>query len=229
MKKFLSAVAMSTALILVANPAQASPQNGGSNPLSGLMGWLNEATQKVEEYANSIKDKLAPLGEEFEKIADNAIGQLGLPDPMKVREEADKVVSDSPIHATGGVANEIDRQSARASASSILSEEGQELQVQAYEGTQQSIETVDQQSKTADQQVVTQNVMKQIAAQNAETSKVLGGMRSDLLKMNEQQAQGNVQLGNISNTLDGQKAAQNAERVGAGFSNLRTASFGGLF
>jgi hypothetical protein len=47
--------------------------------------------------------------------------------------------------------------------------------------------------------------------------------------MNEQAAQSNVQLSNISQTVDGQTAAKNAEQIGAGYSNLKTASQAGLF
>jgi hypothetical protein len=47
--------------------------------------------------------------------------------------------------------------------------------------------------------------------------------------MNEQAAQTNVQLSNVSRSLDGQTAAKNAEQIGAGYGNLRTGSRAALF
>jgi phage-related protein len=91
------------------------------------------------------------------------------------------------------------------------------------------VTAVAEQAQTAQGHTVTQNVMKEIAAQNAKTTEVLGGVRSDLLKMNEQAAQSNIQLSNLSQTVDGQTAAKNAEQIGAGYSNLKTASQAGLF
>jgi hypothetical protein len=155
---------------------------------------------------------------------------LGLIDPAKAREQAENIVNpDNATYNAGAALNEMDRQSARSSASSILSEDGQTQQVDAYEGTQTSVDTVGEKASTAQGDEVTQNVMKRIADQNAATTEVLGGVRSDLLKMNEQTAQTNVQLSNVSRSLDGQTAAKNAESIGAGYENLRTASQAGLF
>jgi opacity protein-like surface antigen len=227
MKKILSAAALSAALILAASPADAATN---SNPLSGITDWLESAKQSVEKYTKTLTEKVAGLGKEFEQIAQNATGDLGLIDPAKARSNAEKVVNpDSATYKSGVVANEIERQSARASVNSILSQDGQTQQAGAYQATQNSVNAVGQQSETAQGDNITQNVMKRIAQQNAETSQVLGGVRSDLLKMNEQAAQTNVQLSNVSRTLDGQTAAKNAEQVGVGYSNLKTASQAGLF
>ena len=227
MKKFLSAAALSAALILVGSPAKAADN---SNPLSSITDWLDQAKQSIDQYTKTLTEKVKAIGQEFQDIAKNATGELGLIDPALARSNAEKVVNpNSPTYSSGAVANEVDRQSARGSASSILSQDGQQQQAGAYQGTQDSVKAVDDQAQTAQGDEVTQNVMKRIAQQNADTSQVLGGVRSDLLKMNEQTAQTNVQLSNVSRTLDGQTAAKNAEQIGAGYSNLRTGSRAALF
>jgi len=227
MKKILSAAALSAALILVGSPAKAADN---SNPLSSITDWLDQAKESVEKYAKTLTDKVSAIGQEFQDIAKNATGELGLVDPAQARSNAEKIVDpNSPTYKAGTAANEVDRQSARGSASSILSQDGQQQQAGAYQGTQDSVKSVDDQAQTAQGDEVTQNVMKRIAQQNADTSQVLGGVRSDLLKMNEQTAQTNVQLSNVSRSLDGQTAAKNAEQIGAGYSNLRTGSRAALF
>ena len=227
MKKILSAAALSAALILVGSPARAADN---SNPLSSITDWLDQAKESVEKYTKTLTEKVNAIGKEFQDIAKNATGELGLIDPAKARSNAEKIVDpNSPTYKAGTAANEVDRQSARGSASSILSQDGQQQQAGAYQGIQDSVESVDQQAQTAQGDEVTQNVMKRIAQQNSDTSQVLGGVRSDLLKMNEQTAQTNVQLSNVSRTLDGQTAAKNAEQIGAGYSNLRTGARAALF
>ncbi len=227
MKKILSAAALSAALILVGSPAKAADN---SNPLSSITDWLDQAKQSIDQYTKTLTEKVNAIGKEFQDIAKNATGELGLIDPALARSNAEKIVDpNSPTYKAGTAANEVDRQSARGSASAVLSQEGQQQQAGAYQGTQDSVKSVDQQAQTAQGDEVTQNVMKRIAQQNADTSQVLGGVRSDLLKMNEQTAQTNVQLSNVSRSLDGQTAAKNAEQIGAGYSNLRTGSRAALF
>lgn len=226
MKKNLLTLTVSIVLVATATPARA---DDSGNPLSGITDWFNQAKSTVESYVQDIGEQLSGFGQEFEGIAQDAVGALGLPDPAQLREELDKVVTDSPIFSKEGVANEVNRQTALGSASAILSEDGQTQQAQAYEQTQTQLETIGQQAQAAQGMDVTQNVMKQMALQQSETTQVLAGMRSDLLKMNEQQATQTVVQTNISRTLDGQQQQQNVERVGTGFSNLRTASQAALF
>jgi hypothetical protein len=223
--------------LLAAFPASAATPGGGStNPLQGLMDWFNEQLSSVQKYADSfLKDQMEAIsktfGQEFAGVTKDITGALGLPDPSEARKKATEASlgSENPLYSGEQVANEVDRQSTKASAAAILSQEGQEQQKTAYEQSQQSVASVGQAAEKAQGENVTQNVMKQIATQNAETAKLMGGVQSSLLKQNEQQAQANTQLTNISRTMDGQTKAQNAERVGAGYGNFGVASQAGLF
>jgi hypothetical protein len=234
-----NAASMTTGILLsllVAAPAFAAPANEESNPISGFQDWFDQQISSVREYASDIlNSKLAALsdslGPEFDGILSDVTGALGLPDPTKSRQAVEEAAAraEGMLYSGDKVANEIDRQSTRASANAILSQEGQEQQKKAYERTQQAVEAVGEASDAAQGEVVTQNVMKQIAKQNVESAKLMGGVQSSLLEANEQQAQTNTQLSNISQTVDGQAAQGNAERVGAGFSNLSVAAQSGLF
>ncbi|MGB3642690.1 MAG: hypothetical protein WBA39_34665 [Rivularia sp. (in: cyanobacteria)] len=97
------------------------------------------------------------------------------------------------------------------------------------EKTQNSIEQVQIYSAAAQDEVVTQNVMKRIAQQNTSTAAILGAMRADGLKSKQSQDLANLNLTNISRSLDGQNQARQKEIIGQGFSNLRTASQARLF
>jgi hypothetical protein len=58
---------------------------------------------------------------------------------------------------------------------------------------------------------------------------ILGAMRTDGLKSKQSQDLANLNLTNISRSLDGQNQARQKESVGQGFNNLRTASQARLF
>jgi hypothetical protein len=90
-KKIFTATALSVGvtLLVVAAPAHAAT-GSNSSPLSGITDWFNEAKSSVEKYTKTISQKMAGLGKQFEKIAQDATGELGLVDPAKARTSMEK-------------------------------------------------------------------------------------------------------------------------------------------
>ncbi|MGB3758469.1 MAG: hypothetical protein WBA07_19170, partial [Rivularia sp. (in: cyanobacteria)] len=160
-----------------------------------------------------------------------AAGILGLPDAGEVRKEIEQIASDNnnAVNSVDRASNELDRQITRAQTETTLSKEAQERMKAEVEKTQTSIETVSIFSDAAQNDVVTQNVMKRIAQQNTQITGILGAMRSDGLKSKQSQDLANLNLTNISRSLDGQNQSRQKEVVGQGFNNLRTASQARLF
>ncbi|NJM17949.1 MAG: hypothetical protein HC907_04080 [Richelia sp. SM1_7_0] len=207
-----------------------------SNPLVALVEQWQEQTRSVDKYISSIiSRKLDNLSEtlqgDLQAVVEKATGVLGLPDASEVREEVEEIASDSD-NAVNGVdkaTNEVDRQITRADSNTTLSKEGQENMKAQVEKTQTSIEAVSVFSDAAQNDLVTQNVMKRIAQQNAQITVILGAIRTDGLKSKQSQDLANLNLTNISRSLDGQNQARQKESIGQGFSNLRTASQARLF
>lgn len=229
-----TALIASALIVTVASaPAQAasSSSGGSSNPFSSLTDWFNNQLKSVQKYADQFSEKFASLGDEFKDVTKGLVGDLGLADSTQAREKSKDASLDSndPAYKGETVANEVDRQNATASSEAVLSQDGQKQQAQAYNQTQTNVENTQNLSQQAQGDDVTQNVMKRIASQTAETSNVLGGLRADSLKQTEQGAQTNKQLTNISRTVDGQTQQANQQAIGGGYSNLRTASQAGLF
>ncbi|NJO30782.1 MAG: hypothetical protein HC874_26950, partial [Richelia sp. SL_2_1] len=200
-------------------------------PLTALV----EQTRSLNKYISStISRKLDNLAEslqgDLQAVISEASGVLGLPDATKVRQEIEEIAAsdDNAVNSVDKVTNEIDRQITRAS-SFTLTKEGQENMKAEVEKTQTSIETVSIFSDAAQNDLVTQNVMKRIAQQNTQISGILGAMRTDGLKTKQSQDLANLNLTNISRSLDGQNQARQKESVGQGFSNLRTAAQSRLF
>ncbi|MEL7246522.1 MAG: hypothetical protein AAGM40_29985, partial [Cyanobacteria bacterium J06573_2] len=202
-----------------------------SNPLTALVEQWQEQTRSLDKYISStISRKLDNLSESLEgdlqAVVQEAAGVLGLPDAGEVRKEIEEIASDSnnAVNSVDRATNELDRQITRAQTETTLSKEGQKSMEAEVEKTQTSIETVSIFSDAAQNDVVTQNVMKRIAQQNTQISGILGAMRSDGLKSKQSQDLANLNLTNISRSVDGQNQARQKEVVGQGFSNLRTAS-----
>ena len=212
-------------------PAHAAPSSGNSDPISSLTDWFNNQLKSVQQYADKFSETIGSLGAEFKGLTDGLMGDLGLADSTQAREKSKdaSLDSNSPEYKGETAANEVDRQNATASSEAVLSDAGQKQQAKAYDQTQTSVENNQQYASQAQCDEVTQNVMKRIASQTAETSNVLGGLRADSLKQTEQGAQTNKQLTNISRTVDGQTQQANQQAIGGGYSNLRTASQASLF
>ena len=231
-KLTISLVGISTISLISINGAYALEIK---NPLVTVIEQLQEQTGSVNKYISStISRKLDNLSESLEgdlqAVVQEAAGILGLPDAGEVRKEIEVMASDSnnAVNSVDKATNEIDRQITRASGFT-LTKEGQENMKAEVEKTQSSIETVSVFSDAAQNDVVTQNVMKRIAQQNTQISGILGAMRSDGLKSKQSQDLANLNLTNISRSLDGQNQSRQKEVVGQGFNNLRTAAQSRLF
>ncbi|MFH7023957.1 MAG: hypothetical protein ACHBN1_00750 [Heteroscytonema crispum UTEX LB 1556] len=207
-----------------------------SNPLAKVFDQWQSQLSSLDKYIDSIvSHKLGNLSKsvqgDLQAAVNESVGTLGLPDSTEVREKVEEIAAndDNAVNSVDKVTNEIDRQITRADSDTTLSKEGQELTKQQVEKTQTSIEKVQADASAAQGEFVTQNVMKRMAQQNTQTAAILGAMRTDGLKSKQSQDLANLNLTNISRSLDGQNQAQQKEVVGQGFNNLRTASQARLF
>ena len=207
-----------------------------ANPLAKVFDQWQSQLSSLNKYITSkvsrqLDNLSASLSGDLKGEVNKSVGVLGLPSATEVREKVENIAasSNSAVNNVDQATNEIDRQITRASANTTLSQEGQQLTKQQVEQTQTSIEQVEASAVAAQDDVVTQNVMKRMAQQNTQIAGILGAMRTDGLKSKQSQDLANLNLTNISRSLDGQNQARQKETVGQGFSNLRTASQARLF
>ncbi|MFP4008565.1 MAG: hypothetical protein ACLFV6_11265 [Spirulinaceae cyanobacterium] len=226
----IALVSLGTASVfLPQTSAQAISLN---NPLDSLISQLNEQLQAIQStFEGEINDRLASITEGLSQDVDAAVGSLGLPDVLATRSQIEGAQSSETegIYRETAIANEIDRLVTRMNGATVLSTEGQERAQQSLQQTQQTVEMVGAEATIAQGEVVTQNVMKRIARQNQLTSSVLGDLRAGQIQANQSQALANTNLSNISENLDGERARQSGENLGAAFDVLRSASFVGLY
>ncbi|BAZ40219.1 hypothetical protein NIES4101_61800 [Calothrix sp. NIES-4101] len=206
------------------------------NPLAKVFDQWQEQINSINKYVSStisqkIEDLSSSLQRDLNAAVNESIGSLGLPDAIETREKIEEIVAstNTAVNPVDKVTNEIDRQITRADSDSNLSKEGQKITKQQVEKTQTSIEQVENSGEAAQEEVVTQNVMKRIAQQNTQIAGILGAMRTDGLKSKQSQDLANLNLTNISRSLDGQNQTEQKEVIGQGFNNLRTVSQARLF
>jgi hypothetical protein len=207
-----------------------------TNPLAKVFDQWQEQLNSINKYVfSTISQKLEDLSSSLQgdlKAAVNeSVGVLGLPDAKEVREKIEEIAAsnNSAINSVDKTTNEIDRQITRADSDTTLSKQGQQLTKEQVEKTQTSIEQVENSGEAAQEEVVTQNVMKRMAQQNTQIAGILGAMRTDGLKSKQSQDLANLNLTNISRSVDGQNQSKQKEVVGQGFNNLRVASQARLF
>jgi hypothetical protein len=207
-----------------------------SNPITKVFDQWQEQLGSINKYISStISRKLGDLSDslqgDLQAAVNESVGALGLPDATEVRGKIEEIVAsnNSAINSVDKATNEVERQITRADSDSTLSKQGQQITKQQVEKTQTSIEQVENSGEAAQDEVVTQNVMKRMAQQNTQIAGILGAMRTDGLKSKQSQDLANLNLTNISRSLDGQNQSKQKEVVGQGFNNLRTASQARLF
>lgn len=241
MKKVKSVFFKGTVALLmlgaISTPAHAatSPLPSG-NPLSQVMNQLNQQLNSLKDYLNkTVAAQLQPLseslGKDIKQVVSEATGALGLPDPTKSRNEVEKVAStsDNPVNSVEQATNEVDRQITRAAVNATLGQDGQQQLQQQAQQTQNAVIQVAQQAQAAQEAVSTQDVLKGMAQQNAQTTSILGSLRADSLQATQNQQLTNLNLTNISRSLDGQNQAKQSEAVGTGLDTFKTAVRARLF
>jgi DNA anti-recombination protein RmuC len=243
--KYISNSIATTSIILAAilvetSPAYALslpqiPQNLLKSPLQQIVQEFKQRLSSLEFYVDDILgERLNSLSEQVQTdiftLVEDAKGRLGIPDPGEIRLRLEELVAnENPTYDVEWAATEVERQLARAQAAETFSKQGQILQEERLERIQVSVEQTQQLGMEAQQDRATQDVMKRIAAQNTELGALLGSMYADQERIHRSGDLQNLQLSNISRTLDTQNRTQTAQTLGASFQVMRTAGFGRLF
>ncbi|MGD1871565.1 MAG: hypothetical protein ACFB02_00780 [Mastigocoleus sp.] len=207
---------------------------GIQNPLTGFLEQWQKQLSSINKYVQgTVSSKLNDLSEslqgDLQAVINESVGAFGLPDATETRKKVEEIV-DSGVNSVDKVTNEIDRQITRASSNTTLSKEGQEVVKEQIEETESSLTRVKVFEQAAQNDVVTQNVMKRISQQNTEIVQILGAMKNEDLKSKQSQDLANLNLTNISRSIDGQNQARQRELLGQSNNNLlRSVSQARLF
>ncbi|NJO60332.1 MAG: hypothetical protein HC836_19285 [Richelia sp. RM2_1_2] len=177
---------------------------------SEVEGYANTFFYKAEEEINA---KWEGIKEDARSAINSSVGNMGLPNSIKASEELKEEIGDKQTIAQKAIrAEELERALNRQSVEAVIGEEGQTLTKNSIEDTEEiatksfeSAQKTDSLAQTAQGARSSQDVLKSISAQQAALSEqnsqitwLLSKQRSDSLKNQLTQTQGNLMLGQIA-------------------------------
>lgn len=188
--------------------------------LGQLSGYFKGITAKVEEeittsWGNLQKDALAAL--------EGSLGDMEQPDPTKaaqklaekVKEKGGTFAETSTIIGAVEAGKELERTTTRASVASVLSSEGQQRTRAEIDATKETANNAQQLAEDAQNADSSQDVLKAIAAQNAQVVSMLGQLRTDGLQQRFGTQYSNLMLSQIAENGAEQNHTQRVITAGA--------------
>lgn len=246
MNKLLIRSLAGTTLVLTTllSPAKAETVDN-SDPLLPTQESILEPIQR--QYSN-LKNIFNSLGRDFnrgvqslsgeiEAQINNTVQDLGLPDMLATGRKIEETIANSKADILQ-LDPRIKGKNARIrwnqkftldQSETVLGEVGQKAAMQEKENAQKALEISATSADAAQNDFVTQDVMKKIALQNAQISRVLKSVQSSIQQQNEISATTNVNLTDISKNLTNQQRKEQRERQGAINAIYKNAAFSNGF
>lgn len=211
-KMLLTGTGVILVLGLTALPSSANYQS----LLSSLLGdWQNQAQKMQSRLNNLLAVELAGISIDF--------GDLGLPDISDISQEIEEIYREQGDHVLADEAShEVVREVTEEKAEGTLSQSGQATVQNKLETIDQTVKTLETQASQAQSETVTQNVLKQIALQNAQQGLLIGGLQTEITDLSVKQDLANRNLANISEGVDSENLREQAELEGGANSVLHT-------
>ena len=234
--RLLAPILATTLLLTPIKPAAASQMD---TTFEDIFSIFRQAFEDAKAYIeDTVSDLLDPLPGDLDGVIKNALGDLGLIDPNRVRSEiADELATalagdlahSDGVQAAIETANEVDRQLTRAQVDAVLSQAGQAATRDKITWIEDTISQVQQQANSAQVAVSTQDAIKQMAQQNALQAEVLGAVQSELLQSRQDAQLTNLNLANLSQSLDQETRARRLRELGNALDTLQISAQARLF
>ncbi|MBE9256368.1 hypothetical protein [Dolichospermum sp. LEGE 00246] len=227
-KKKLISTAIVSGFILAAITV---PSNAFAIDLGGeLDNFFNQTFGYINGYfnevANQLKEEVDKSWGNLQKDAQAAIeeskGNMGIPDPTaasqkladKLQEKGGIAAESSTIIGALEAGKQLERDSTRATVASVLGKEGQQRTQSEIDATNKTVGEAQQLAEDAQNMDASQDVLKAIAAQNAQIVSMLGQVRTDGLQARHDAQQTNLMLNQIAESQSEQNRARRVLSTG---------------
>lgn len=182
----------------------------------------NSLQKSIEKYSQDFSLSWENVIKGVDGLINSTKGALGTPDPMIAGERIRKAISndqsttvvptiDTPVEIQGQNAErEWHQKYTQAQSQSTLGADGQRIQAQEAEMSNDAVNQSSNYADAAQQDVVTQDILKKIAIQNQQATIINKSLHSEAQKQTRALAAANINLADISSRLDEQ--AQEQER-----------------
>ncbi|MBE9052491.1 hypothetical protein IQ243_19105 [Nostocales cyanobacterium LEGE 11386] len=214
-QKFIISVSIVLTGILISTPSHAF-----SLPILNFVQSIiddvrNEYRQLEQQVQQKIDSSWADIKNDAREAIQNSMGSMGTPDPVSSGEDLKQRLRNSrSLPEAKNLAQDLERDLTRASVSSVVGVNGQqdtERKIQATTQIAQEAQNLAQQAQNMD---ASQNILKVIAAQNAQMVSAITRLHADSLASRQDTAQSNLMLAQIADNLASTREKENLRITG---------------
>lgn len=201
-------------------------QQSLSEPMQNITTELN---QGIDSLQQEIQSRLGGAQSQI----DHSLDSLGIPDIIRKGQEIERTISElqtGVLHLDARLQSQNGKQlwhqqMTSEQAGKLLSLEGQEKMLRERETAQAAVATSTTNAEAAQTDHITQEVMKKMSIQNAQTATLLQQVQSNLQEQNNLTAVANVNLSDISHNLATAQRKQQLQEQGLINANYKSAVF----
>ncbi|MBD2511432.1 MULTISPECIES: hypothetical protein [Nostoc] len=244
MKNFNQLIVISGVVVQIyfsSIPANAANVESSNNSNQSFLLQFQEIYNSLQTYINSYQKEftkaVGKLEAELNQAIQSSVGDLGIPDPLKAgknieevlqQQETQLLVLDPRIQAQDAI-REWNQQYTRGQSQSVLGGEGQRVQAQEAQITNDAISQSSDNADAAQQDVITQDILKKMAVQNLQTAVVSKSIHAEAQKQSRSLAAANINLADISSRMDEQARLEQQESNAAARQILHSAAVNDAF
>ncbi|QLE45665.1 hypothetical protein FD723_36060 (plasmid) [Nostoc sp. C052] len=207
-----------------------APSYGLSLNLDSFLASIKSQIEGEMSQIRSIaSDKINTLWAAAQEDANSAInsatGVMGAPDPVESGQRLKvALASDSDWALASIQAQDLQREITKASVSGVLGQQGQQDTSNKIDQTAQTAQDASDLGQQAQEMNASQNILKVMAAQNAQIVSMLAQQRTDSLQSRSDTAQSNMMLTQIAEQLAANRQKEDIQQEGLISLNLEVAA-----
>lgn len=235
-KKILIGASVGIASLFIAAPSYAISIDINSiftEIVQGVNGYFEQI--KVDTLA-SVNEKWGGLKDDAKKATEESVGDMEMPNPVSAGDRIKAAIINKggsykdTNTVEGGIkaGKELERNTTRASIESVLGEVGQQRTKKEIATTQQTVLDAQTLANDAQGMDASQNILKVIAAQNAQVVSMLGQSRTDGLQQRHDSQQTNLMLSQIAEQGASQRQRENLQIDGMAAQYLEIGAYTSL-
>lgn len=195
-------------LALIVSLGISKPASAG--PVDDFLSLINQELNSVKEFFNKLKTEIGDLGQELGITITGISGDLGIIDleatENEIKEQLDNNNDLANLETVKAI---VETNTIVAHADSIVGVEGQELAQKKQEEIDNSVKLVQALENQANNREITQEVLKDISAQNSQLAAINSSVFNSLEDLRQTTAYNNRAL---ARQLKQQAAAKNQEK-----------------
>jgi hypothetical protein len=184
-----------------------------------INGYFNEVASQLKE---EVDKSWGNLQKDAQAAIEESKGNMGIPDPTaasqkladKLQEKGGIAAESSTVIGAVEAGKQLERDSTRATVASVLGKEGQQRTQSEIDTTNKTVAEAQQLAVDAQNMDASQDVLKAIAAQNAQIVSMLGQVRTDGLQARHDAQQTNLMLNQIAESQAEQNRARRVLSTG---------------